>query len=40
VDAVAGKEGERPGGSAGNDGTVDGAHERRAAPGGVTVLPV
>lgn|SRR5580692_503737 len=40
VHAVARKEGERSGGSAGNDGPVDGAQERRATPGGVTVLPI
>ena len=40
VHAVARKEGKRSGGSAGNDGPVDGAQERRATPGGVTVLPI
>src|SRR5260370_28233077 len=40
ADTFAGKEGKRSGGGTGDDGSVDGAQERRAGPGGVSVLPV
>ena len=40
ADAIARKKGKRSGGGTGDDGSVDGAHERRATPGGVAVLPV
>ena len=40
ANAIAGKERERSCGGAGHDGSVDWAHERRSAPGGVAVRPV
>jgi hypothetical protein len=40
ADTIAGKEGKRSGGGAGDNGTIDWAHERRASPGGVAVCPV